>query len=278
VKIALGSTFPSVALSVKINMTKISQLFTKTLLLSTCISLALLSVACSKSDNNITKVLQVAISPSIPPFTFEEKGQPVGVDVEIFKGFCESRGYTYKLKAYDFQGMLGAVASGQADVAFSGISITPTRLEVMEFSNPYIQNSWDLISLSKRNIHITNEAQIKNYSIGFPTGTVFMDYIKNEWAPKGIYPINRVKLYPSYSEAITDLNNGNLDFVFTDSSMLITYANKMKMPFISSYQIAYADKLGFAFKKGSPIREDFDKYLAELGPEKIKAMETKWSK
>jgi polar amino acid transport system substrate-binding protein len=261
----------------KINMTKISQLFTKTLLLSTCISLALLSVACSKSDNKTTKVLQVAISPSIPPFTFEEKGQPVGVDVEIFKGFCESRGYTYKFKAYDFQGMLGAVASGQADLAFSGISITPARLEVMEFSNPYIQNSWDLISLSKRNIHITNEAQIKNYSIGFPTGTVFMDYIKNEWAPKGIYPINRVKLYPSYSEAITDLNNGNLDFVFTDSSMLITYVNKMKMPFISSYQIAYADKLGFAFKKGSPIREDFDKYLAELGPEKIKAMESKWS-
>ena len=276
-KIALGSTFPSVALSVKINMTKISQLFTKTLLLSTCISLALFSVACSKSDNNITKVLQVAISPSIPPFTFEENGQPVGVDIEIFKGFCESRGYTYKLKAYDFQGMLGAVASGQADVAFSGISITPKRLEAMEFSNAYVQNSWDLISLAKRNIRIANEAQIKNYSIGFPTGTVFMDYIKNEWAPKGIYPVNRVKLYPSYSEAITDLNNGNLDLVFVDSSMLTTYVNKMKMPFISSYQIAYADKLGFAFKKGSPIREDFDKYLAELGPEKIKAMEAKWS-
>ena len=148
----------------------------------------------------------------------------------------------------------------------------------MEFSNPYVQNSWDLISLTKRNIHITNVAQIKNYSIGFPTGTVFMDYIKNEWAPKDIYPMNRVKLYPSYSEAITDLNNGNLHLVFVDSSMLITYVNKMKMPFISSYQIAYADKLGFAFKKGSLIRDDFNKYLAELGPEKIKAMETKWSK
>jgi polar amino acid transport system substrate-binding protein len=259
-------------------MTKISQLFTKTLLLSTCISLTLFSVGCSKSDNKTTKVLQAAISPSIPPFTFDEKGQPVGVDIEIFKGFCESRGYTYTLKAYDFQGMLGAVASGQADVAFSGISITPKRLEVMEFSNPYVQNSWDLISLAKRNIRITNEAQIKNYSIGFPTGTVFMDQIKNEWAPKGIYPVNQVKLYPSYSEAITDLNNGNLDLVFVDSSMLTTYVNKMKMPFVSSYQIAYADKLGFAFKKGSSIREDFNKYLAELGPEKIKAMEAKWSK
>lgn len=262
----------------KNNMIKIPQSFTKILLFSACILLTLFSIGCSKSDNKPTKVLQAAISPSIPPFTFEEKGQPVGIDIEIFKGFCESRGYTYKIKAYDFQGMLSAVASGQADVAFSGISITPKRMEVMEFSNPYVQNSWDLISLRKRNIHITNVAQIKNYSIGFPTGTVFMDHIKNEWATKGIYPISQVKLYPSYSEAITDLNNGNLDLVFTDSSSLTAYVNKMKLPFISSYQIASADTLGFAFKKGSPIRDDFNKYLTELGSEKIKAMETKWSK
>lgn len=259
-------------------MIKIPLSFIKTLLFSACIFLSLFSIGCSKSDNKTIKVLQAAISPSIPPFTFEEKGQPVGIDIEIFKGFCESRGYTYKIKAYDFQGMLSAVASGQADVAFSGISITPKRMEVMEFSNPYVENSWDLISLSKRNIYITNVAQIKNYSIGFPTGTVFMDHIKNEWATKGIYPISQVKLYPSYSEAITDLNNGNLDLVFTDSSSLTAYVNKMKLPFISSYQIASADTLGFAFKKGSPIRDDFNKYLTEIGSEKIKAIETKWSK
>ena len=259
-------------------MTKISPSFAKTLLLSACVLLVLFSVACSKSDNKASKVLQAAISPSIPPFTFEENGQPVGVDLEIFKGFCESRGYTYNLKAYDFQGMLGAVASGQADVAFSGISITPKRMEVMEFSNPYVQNAWDLISIDKRNIHITDLSQLKKYSIGFPTGAVFMGYIENEWAPKGIYPINQVKLYPSYSEALTDLNNGNLDLVFTDSSMLVTYVNKMKMPLISSYEIPYADKLGFAFIKGSPIRDEFNKYLAELGTEKIKTMEAKWSK
>jgi len=36
--------------------------------------------------------------------------------------------------------------------------------------------------------------------------------------------------------------------------------------------------LGFAFIKGSPIRDEFNKYLAELGTEKIKTMEAKWSK
>ena len=259
-------------------MNKLSRLLPKTLFLSACVLLTLLTVGCSKSDNKSSKVLQVAISPSIPPFTYEENGQVVGVDIEIFKGFCESRGYTYNLKAYDFQGMLGAVASGQADVAFSGISITPKRQEVMEFSNPYVQNGWDLVSLTKRNIRITDLSQIKNYSIGFPTGAVFMGYIETEWAPKGIYPVNKVKLYPSMAEALTDLNNGNLDLVFVDSSMLLTYVNKMKLPLTSSFEIPYADKLGFAFVKGSPIREDFNKYLAELGPDKIKAMEMKWSK
>ena len=78
--------------------------------------------------------------------------------------------------------------------------------------------------------------------------------------------------------ALTDLNNGNLDLVFVDNSMLLTYVNKMKLPLTSSYEIPYADKLGFAFVKGSPIREDFNKYLAELGQDKIKAMEEKWSK
>ena len=260
------------------NMNTLSRLLPKTLFLSACVFLTLFTVGCSKSDNKSSKVLQVAISPSIPPFTYEENGQVVGVDIEIFKGFCESRGYTYNLKAYDFQGMLGAVASGQADVAFSGISITPKRQEVMEFSNPYVQNGWDLVSLSKRNIRITDLSQIKKYSIGFPTGAVFMGYIEKEWAPKGIYPMNKVKLYPSMSEALTDLNNGNLDLVFVDSSMLLTYVNKMKLPLTSSFEIPYADQLGFAFIKGSPIREDFNKYLAELGPDKIMAMEVKWSK
>jgi polar amino acid transport system substrate-binding protein len=105
-----------------------------------------------------------------------------------------------------------------------------------------------------------------------------MGYIENEWQPKDIYKVSQLKLYPSYSEALTDLNNGNLDLVFVDSSMLTTYVNKLQMPVQSSYEIPYADKLGFAFVKGSPIRDDFNKYLAELGPEKIKAYEAKWTK
>ena len=239
--------------------------------MSVCLISSLVLIGCSKSGTSSPRVLQVAVAPTIPPLMFEQNGIPTGVDLEIFKGYCESRGYTYKLKAYDFDGMLGAVTSGQADVAFSGISITEQREKAMEFSNPYIQNSWDLVSLTKRNIHISSLAQLKKYSIGFPTGAVFMGYVENTLQPKGYYLTKQVKLYPSYNEALADLKNGNLDLVFVDSSMLNTYVHKLHMPVQSSYEIPYADKLGFAFVKGSPIRDDFNKYLSELGPEKIQS-------
>ena len=233
---------------------------------------------CSKSNENTTKSLKAAVAPTIPPYLFEENGQLVGADLEIFKGYCESRGYTYNIKSYDFAGMLGAVGSGQADIAFSGISITDQRKQVMEFSNLYAESTWNLVSLTKRNIRITDLGQLKKYSIGFPTGTVFMGYVQNTLEPGGYYPVSKVKLYPSYSEALTDLSNGNLDLVFVDSSMLNTYVNKLNLPVQSSYEIPYGDKLGFAFAKDSPIRDDFNKYLTELGPEKIKAYIAKWEK
>jgi len=87
-----------------------------------------------------------------------------------------------------------------------------------------------------------------------------------------------VKLYPSYNEVIADLQNGNLDLAFIEEPVFANYKFKKNLPFDSSYAFTGFDKLGFAFAKGSAMRDDFDKYLTELGPEKIKAVLDKWMK
>jgi len=110
-------------------------------------ALALGVVACSKGDDS--KQIKVAVSPASPPMLFDDKGQIVGVDMDLFQGYCQARGCTLKVTPYDWAGMLGAVSSGQADVAFSGISITDKRKEVMDFSQPYYDNAWHLVSLKK---------------------------------------------------------------------------------------------------------------------------------
>ncbi len=247
----------------------------KRLFLALLVSILSLGIiACSKGTNS--KEIKVAVSPASAPMLFDQNGQIVGVDMDIFKGYCQSRGCTLKVTPYDWQGMLGAVSSGQADVAFSGISITDKRKEAMDFSQPYYDNSWHLVGLKSKNIQITDLNQLKKYSIGYPRGMAYDDLIKNELEPKGYYSLSKVKLYPSYAEVVTDLQNGNLDLAFIEEPVFLNYQNKLKLPLQSTYVFTGNDKLGFAFARGSKLRDDFDKYLVELGPEKIKAILDKW--
>jgi polar amino acid transport system substrate-binding protein len=251
-------------------------------------ALALTAAGCSKKEEAAApaptaaapapaaRIVKVAVSPTSPPMVFQQDGKTVGADVEIFEGYCKARGCTLQITGYDWQGMLGAVSSGQADVAFSGISITDKRKEAMDFSQPYYDNAWHLVSLSSKGLKITDLAELKKYSIGYPRGMAYSDLIKNELEPKGYYELAKVKLYPTYNEVIADLQNGNLDLAFIEEPVFADYRFKKKLPFESSYVFTGFDKLGFAFAKGSPMRDDFDKYLTEMGPEKVKAVLDKW--
>ena len=232
--------------------------------------LSALLMGCSGKDDN--KVVRVAVSPASPPMLYEKDGKITGADYDIFSAYCQSRGCTMKITSYDWQGMLGAVSSGQADVAFSGISITAKRKEVMDFSQPYYDNAWHLVSLNSRNIDITDLAQLKQYKIGYPRGMAYDDLIRNELEPKGYYSLSQVKLYPTYTEVVTDLQNGNIDLAFIEAPVLANYKNKLHLPLHSSYVFKGFDVLGFAFAKGSKLRDDFDKFLVELGPEKLNAI------
>ena len=242
-------------------------------LLLIAVLMALGIAACSKTDS---KEIKVAVSPASPPMVFEQNGKIVGADMDIFEGYCKARNCTFKVTPYDWQGMLGAVSSGQADVAFSGISITDKRKEVMDFSQPYYDNAWHLVSMKNRNIQIKDLSELKKYKIGYPRGMAYDDLIRNELEPKGYYSLSKVKLYPSYTEVITDLQNGNIDLAFIEEPVLANYVNKLKLPIESDYVFSGYDKLGFAFAKGSKLRDDFDAYLKELGPDKVKAILDKW--
>lgn len=249
----------------------------RTLLASVAFGLAFVALGgCGKKEEGAAKVINVAVSPASPPNLFEENGETKGLDYDLFKGYCEARGCTMNITAYDWQGMLGAVVSKKADVAFSGISITEPRQKVMDFSKPYMDNTWNLVSLKDRNIKLENLDTLKNYTIGFPRGMAYMDFIKTDLEPKGIYKTDQVKLYPSYNEVLTDLQNGQIDLAFLDGTVASVYAKKL--PIQDSYVFTGFDRFGFAFPKGSPLKADFDKYLDELGPEKKQAIIDKWMK
>ena len=236
------------------------------------VSLAVLG--CGKGEE--FSGIKVAVCPTSPPNMFEENGKYQGIDLDIFESFCKARGFQYKITSYDWQGMLDAVVGKQADVAFSAISITDKRKEVMDFSTPYMDNTWNLVSLKDRNILINDLADLKKYSIGYPHGMAYSDFIKDKLEPQGVYKLSDVKMYPTYNEVLADLQNGNIDLAFLDGSVASDYRKKMNIQ--DSYVFTGFDMFGFAFPKGSSLREDFDRYLTEIGPEKLRAIVDKWTK
>lgn len=232
----------------------------------------LLLAGCSQPRSE--QEIRVAVSPASPPNLYEENGKTTGLDLELFEGYCKARGCRLKITAYDWQGMLGAVVGGQADVAFSAISITDKRKEVMDFSQPYMENTWNLMSLKERKLQLADLGELKKYVIGYPRGMAYTEFIRTDLEPKGIYPLAKVKLYPSYNEVLADLQNGNIDLAFVDGSVASVY--RKKLPLQDSYVFSGFDRFGFAFPKGSALRADFDRYLEELGPEKRQAMVDRW--
>lgn len=233
----------------------------------------LVLAGCSSKDTD--NVIKVAVTPASPPNLYEDNGRTVGLDLELFEGYCEARGCTLELTAYDWQGMLGAVVSNQVDVAFSAISITDARKEVMDFSQPYMENTWNLVGLNSRNIQIDDLSELKQYTIGYPRGMAYSDFIRTDLEPKGIYSLDQVKLYPSYNEVLADLQNGNLDLAFLDGTVASVY--RKTLPISDVWVFSGFDRFGFAFPKGSELREDVDQYLSnELSPEDRQALIDKW--
>ena len=245
---------------------------------SACFATTLASTPLAAAESPAKgKTIQVAVAANSPPMTFKSNdGKIQGAEVDIFNGYCQSRGCTVSIKQYTFDGMLSAVASGQDDVAFSAISITPKRQQVMDFSTPYYDNTWYLISLSNRDIDIADLQNLKKYKIGYPRGYAYSDLIRSDLEPKGYYSLKDVKLYPSYAEVIAELQNQKIDLAFIEKPVLKDYQNKRHTPITERRVFTEKDSLGFAFKKGSPLRADFDAYLAEMGRKQIDQIVDKW--
>ncbi|MEI7437034.1 MAG: transporter substrate-binding domain-containing protein [bacterium] len=214
-----------------------------------------------QKTNPAKKIVQAAVCPTSPPNCFQRENAYVGIDVEILDAFCKARDYTFKMMAYDWSGMLGAVIANRADIAFSGISITEKRKEAMDFSDAYMVNVLIIAAIADRNVTIRTTQDWKTYRLGFVRGMYFGDLIKTTY--KEAYDYADLRQYPSYNELLADLGNGKMDGAFMDSLVMADQKAKGIYKLITAFTLKESDQFGFAFPKGSPLRDEFNQYLRE---------------
>ncbi len=88
------------------------------------------------NDQQVEKLV-MATNASFPPYEYKEGDEIVGIDAEIAAAIAKELGMELEIVDTEFGSIIGGVQSGKYDMGMAGMTVTPDRLESVNFSNVY---------------------------------------------------------------------------------------------------------------------------------------------
>lgn len=193
---------------------------------------------CKKDDNTLVMVTEAGFA----PYEYYENGEIVGVDIDIANEIANALGKKLVVKDIAFDSIVNELKSGKADIALAGMSITPERLEEVDFSIEYTTSRQ--IVIVRKDSNITSVNDIYDKKIAVQLGSVADLYFSDKY--KDIDLI-RQKKYLSMAE---DLKANKIDIIVMDylpALQIVENNNELKM--LDGY--IFEDSYGIAVKKGN---------------------------
>ncbi|SDB13409.1 polar amino acid transport system substrate-binding protein [Pseudobutyrivibrio sp. YE44] len=90
--------------------------------------------------------LVVATNVAFPPYEYYDKGEPVGIDMELITAIADKLGMQVKVEDIEFDSIINAVDSHKADVGIAGMTKTEERLKSINFSESYVTSKQVIIA------------------------------------------------------------------------------------------------------------------------------------
>ena len=154
--------------------------------------------------------LIMATEAGFAPYEYTEDGQTViGVDVDIANEIAKALGKELVIQNMTFDGALLAVQEGSADFAAAGISVTPERQEVMDFTVEYATSKQVIVVKTGVDAVTTPEDIKEGVAVGVQMGTTADFYCSDLGC--------EVKQYNKYAEAVMELKNEKIACLVMDS-------------------------------------------------------------
>jgi polar amino acid transport system substrate-binding protein len=207
-------------------------------------------------EETVNKII-VGTSADFPPFEYVENGKFVGFDIEMVTAILESLNYTVEVQDIAFEGLIGALQTDKIDVIAAGMSIDPER--DVDFSIPYFDADLSVLIRSDSTI-VLNESNylevLAPLTLGAQTGTTGAMWVFDNLIniTNATMQEEQLKRYETYTEAVLDLENGNLDAVIIDKPVGEAFAKDGD--FIVVYTIISGEQYGLAVKKGNTVLLD----------------------
>lgn len=138
-----------------------------------------LTVPVFAADSASDKTWVIATDTVFKPFEYtDDKGNFIGIDVDIVAAIAEDQGFDYEMKSLGWDASIAACQAGQADGMIAGASITDERKESgWIFSDGYY-NATQTMTV-KKDSDIKGFEDLDGKTVGVKTGTQGASYAES---------------------------------------------------------------------------------------------------
>ncbi len=206
--------------------------------------------------------LVVGTAADFPPLEYyNEAFQLDGYDPALLRAVGRQLGVEVVFKDISLQGLADALALGQIDVAAAGLTVTPARAALVEFSQPYFAASEGWLARTSKadsgaDSAIIDLAGLGGQRIGVQRGSVYAGWLRSQLVDSGLTAAENLILYSDNDGAVADLAAGRLDLVVTDlpAAQKLAQSSGLRL----AGQGVLAQQYALAVRKGA------DELLAQL--------------
>ena len=221
----------------------------------------------SKASSGLKTVesgkLIMATNATFPPYEYIEGNEIVGIDAEIAGAIAEKLGLELQIDDMEFDSIVESVKGGKADIGLAGMTVTPERQEVINFTASYATGVQVVIVTEDSAIASVDDlfAEGAMHIIGVQRNTTGDLYSTWDLEDAGLATIDR---YSKGADAVQALLTGKVDCVVIDNEPAKAFVAANAGLKILDTAYAVEDYAAAMNKDNTELYEAVNKALEEL--------------
>ena len=221
--------------------------------------------------------LKVGTTGTVQPFSYYEGTTLTGYDVELIYRFGAWLNAEVEIKIYDYDGIIAAAQAGDIDCIMANLNATEERREHIEFSDCVYPSVTAVMVRSQQGSGPEAEKEYETLSdfegarFAALSGGVYDKLLQEVIADADDF-----SFYNSVPDIVAALKAGRVDAGALDEPLAqLAVAKNEGLKIFEEPVIR--DKYGYAFPKGSPLREQFNTFIGKFKEDgTIEALKEKW--
>lgn len=229
-------------------------------------------------DNSLQKVKDsgkfiLGLDASFKPMGYtDENNEIVGFDIDVAAEVCKRMGVELVKQPIKWETKETDLDVGKIDCIWNGMSIDPTRAEIMNLTEPYMKNA--MVFVVKGDSSITSMDDLKGKKISVQNGSTAQTILEESEIKNDL----TVTAIATNVEALQQLEMGIVDGVFLDK-VVADYEIKTSGKDYKILPEGLADEeyaIGFR-KKDQALRDEVQKTLSAMKADgTLGEISTKW--